>query len=964
MKGLAALAHTLWRSATAHTNSELHVTNATFDGSQSPGDAEIAAAALCLRLTALQGSQALTISWDCLTPLRHVLHEVPTTYTPPTPAGPNGTPPAGLVSAASAPNATPERNQSLAHDSQMARIIALLNNRQADGKTTTFVHQKAHTSDRCLESLWPQALSTATAPAAYVFRGEELKALFAATQPAEQGPSNPSTPPHLPTTSHIHLVLNACADWAAKRVTLGNEAPCHHLSHSKWPPAAYAVATADGAYVNSEPNQLRRQIIARASQGVIENYVGTDARKQEKYSMRLHCSQPQPLWVAESTSALRMPCLYPERAAKFYLRYMTGLLAYNSERAAACPELLTARVHSQGPTMHTTCPLCLQANVHPPGQDTVHHVFHSCPATAVARSSLTTILMDALRAASHDAIPEADADAIVGEALSRDDYFAGQISTRTHQLLLASRERAPWRDSKGCLLAYTPGILHRSILKWAATLHAQRAALIRTACPDQPTGGPYATTHDVTAFQTALWQSKSKRTPSDTAPAASTTTKHQLGPAATAAPTPLIAGQLTCNTVIVMPAARAPHYQVPIVAMPVALTATTHQPHPTVVPVPALPPTPQWNGSTATSKSAARVLPNRAPIVASPARPPALPGAPSALAAPHAASKTPPHRAPVLTRPATTGAGPSQQHQAAGAPPARPTPHAGQRPPHSGVELAEICTTWNLAVGTTPGDGDCALHAASGLAKAPLHQAARLAANRAAQHLRTAVLAHARRQDPAYQTQAGTATWPEGEWATHASAARYDPTTSALVTASTYLPAALMPSLAACIQRDIIVLTRDGATSLIAPRPTIYLHSPRQSRTRQPALVSTTAQWRDLTASVTGRTSGTQPPRVLLFDGSTDPALGISMGHYTALLPPAQPAATAARQHAIPVLLPPLASAEAGHSATLPPPTPSLPTAPRLEAIPVPLPLPEATPILPAPTLTPAPALHAQHDPG
>jgi hypothetical protein len=108
--------------------------------------------------------------------------------------------------------------------------------------------------------------------------------------PDSSSSTNNTTPPQPATTAHIHLVLNACADWAAKQITLGKETPCHHLGHSTWPPAAYAVATSEGAYVNSGPNLLRKQVISRASKGILKDYVGSDARKQAKYGKRLNDS--------------------------------------------------------------------------------------------------------------------------------------------------------------------------------------------------------------------------------------------------------------------------------------------------------------------------------------------------------------------------------------------------------------------------------------------------------------------------------------------------------------------------------------------------------------------------------------------------------------------------------------------------------------------------------------------------
>lgn len=772
----------------ADCSKEIHITNCTYEGTQSPGDAEITAIALCLRLAALHDSPAFKVGWDCLAPLRHVLHTVPATYSQPTPAQA-----AAELAGRSPPSATPQHHPGLSHDAQMARITALLACRQAAGHTTTLIHQKAHTSDDSLRALWPTELCTAATPGVHIIRGATLDALFAATaQQHDQDVQGEWT------AAHTHLLLNACADWAAKQVTLAGKPACHHLGHSTWPPAAYAVATLGGAYINSGPNALRRQVIERTERGTQADYINSNARKQAKYSLRTE-SHWQSLWAAESTSALRMPCLYPERAATLYLRCMTGTMAYNGDRAADCPALLTVRTHKDGPTMSTTCPLCMQAGLSQPGQDTTHHIFNTCPATAAKRTSLRASLAAALAQASHDRIPTADATAIAEEALSRQDYFAGQISIRTQQLLEASRAHTPWLDTKGRPLAYVSGTLHRHILSWAASVHAERAALVSSTGRNHTPPGPYARTHDANAFQKALWNLKKKH-PAPTGPAQPTTT-HQH-----------------CNTVTVH-----------------SIAADT------------APPTSQQAQQTA------RIT----------AWPPSL-AIPVQLTS------------PAQGRPTQRSWEPIQAHQTL--------------PPTTDltVNLADICAAWGLAEGTTPGDGDCAFHSARGLAPTALGRRALTAANRAAQALRTKVVQHAKEQSTAYRTAAGTITWQEADWAQHLSAARYNPTTGRLSSSSTYLPPELLPSLAATIRKDIVVLTRNSATGRIQPKPVLYPSTPPPNRRGRPIVCSLT----DL-ETITLRFRATDPahptpsrPRVVIFDGNYDTARSTWFGHYTALVLP------------------------------------------------------------------------------
>ena len=174
---------------------------------------------------------------------------------------------------------------------------------------------------------------------------------------------------------------------------------------------------------------------------------------------------------------------------------------------------------------------------------------------------------------------------------------------------------------------------------------------------------------------------------------------------------------------------------------------------------------------------------------------------------------------------------------------------------------------------------------------------------RAARSLRAAVITHAKAQPPAHQTQAGTATWQPADWDLHGAAAQYDPHSRSLTVPGTYMPSALMPSLSACVGRDIVVLTRDPTTRLITRCPTVYLAIPLPpTRTRSPVLVSTAKEWSTLTARVTDTGPPLRPPttrlptpRVLLFDGTYDTTTGRCSGHYTALLPASPPTATGSR---------------------------------------------------------------------
>jgi hypothetical protein len=107
----------------------------------------------------------------------------------------------------------------------------------------------------------------------------------------------------------LATVLNVCADWAGKQVTVGETAAHHHLHHSKWSPVRYCIVTPEGAHVNTESRCLRRATTARAARGILEDYVRDNARSREKYATRMTSAG---IWMAESTAGLRLPGLRPE----------------------------------------------------------------------------------------------------------------------------------------------------------------------------------------------------------------------------------------------------------------------------------------------------------------------------------------------------------------------------------------------------------------------------------------------------------------------------------------------------------------------------------------------------------------------------------------------------------------------------------------------------------------------------
>jgi hypothetical protein len=159
---------------------------------------------------------------------------------------------------------------------------------------------------------------------------------------------------------------------------------------------------------------------------------------------------------------------------------------------------------------------------------------------------------------SQDQMPTVDALRVAASAVTARDFYAGQVPSHVKELLDDSCRRTPWRNDKGDLIRYPVGTIHRVVLTWAAELHARRRRLIygdtletglqpkgslaERAGPGQGSQEPepeaeedysdqqtqsqhwtqgvsprsaqsqrYAQTHDVNAFQRALWKSRRGR---------------------------------------------------------------------------------------------------------------------------------------------------------------------------------------------------------------------------------------------------------------------------------------------------------------------------------------------------------------------------------------------------------------------------------------------------------------------
>jgi hypothetical protein len=75
-------------------------------------------------------------------------------------------------------------------------------------------------------------------------------------------------------------------------------------------------------------------------------------------------------------------------------------------------------------------------------------------------------------------MPTEDAVQVAADAITAEDFYAGQVPSRVKELLEDSWRRKPWKNEKGEFIRYPVGTIHRVTLAWAAKLRARRRSLI------------------------------------------------------------------------------------------------------------------------------------------------------------------------------------------------------------------------------------------------------------------------------------------------------------------------------------------------------------------------------------------------------------------------------------------------------------------------------------------------------
>lgn len=234
-------------------------------------------------------------------------------------------------------------------------------------------------------------------------------------------------------------------------------------------------------------------------------------------------------------------------------------------------------------------------------------------------------------------------------------------------------------------------------------------------------------------------------------------------------------------------------------------------------------------------------------------------------------------------------------------PPVQPPEQEAHAPPPAGslgdgcadgsaVPLSAICAAWGLTKGVAKGDGNCGYHSALGK-----HDAGEEAAE-----LRRRTCEHGLGQSNELKRAADTHAWATTKHG------RFRSRWEQQATAYEYLDTRLLPSLAACLERSVVLLTHNTKTmngGFVSDRVTLFYCSPAAPRLScltaarvaaraesdrrrheagvvAPPRLSASLIWSQLSPLLTGNEV------FLLFEGGrADEQSTVSSGHFSPLLP-------------------------------------------------------------------------------
>ena len=494
-----------------------HIATCTYGGEQTVANSEYAGFALALQT--LTSSPCLRVGWDHLNAVKLMHAELPQTAPdgPSNSASPQPSDPAGTPAQsshdhlASAEHYHGNPAMALAH-ALTADAIALGNrrvvykveahiSREADAKIATLLDSAARWDAHTREYTVPDATLRAVLQTIAATLAARPQPAGAHDQAAAADPLGAA-----PNTHHLSIALNTLADWGSKQVALKNRPPSvalppNTLSTGKWclvnvpPPLGGNGATVSSTVQQSDPASVRKLISGRVEQALQEAKLHPDPN--QPLPTRLDMSN---LWVEESTAVLRRPggkhtacqaAMPPEPLTKHYCQMAYGSIRYNADALAKDPDLAAANV--MGPKRQlapftTHCQLCAQPGSLPLGEDSLHHVFHTCTAHAVveAKEALQVALTKKIREISDNALDPAQAALAADLIMRRPDYYAGQISLDAHNLIAAARkahtlsqQRPPGLPGEASPApAHKAGALQRIVLAHSKQIHDIRNGII------------------------------------------------------------------------------------------------------------------------------------------------------------------------------------------------------------------------------------------------------------------------------------------------------------------------------------------------------------------------------------------------------------------------------------------------------------------------------------------------------
>jgi hypothetical protein len=508
-----------------------HIVTSTYQGEQSVANSEYAG--LTIALQTLCHSPLLQLGCDHLNAVRLLHTSLPATV--PAPGSSLAATPTGSVGNGSRADADPHTHlQSAEHyagNPHMALAHALVTRDiTTHGHVRTVYKVAAHASqasDAAIAELLDDARGRGAGAVwnnsakEYTIDHQTIQAIFriaedalkAATadrrQDARGAGSSAAAPAAIPPEHVRSTALNALADWGAKQVALRDAPPSvaqppTTLSAGKWCLASRVAGGAHGVQ-QSDPTTARKLVTRRVEHANLESTLHPDSATPPP--TRLNFTN---LWTEESSAVLKRPrysaaagrhaTMPDEKLTKHYCHMAYGSTLYNADALLIPKNRALASTCVKDPAgrlipFSTHCQLCLPIHTaagRPPAEDTRHHLFHICPAPAVAtaREALRVELTAKIREVSNDTMDLQSAAQTADLIMHRDDYYAGQIDIGARDRIAAAMQngstaaseapagRGPATTGGRGLTPAPGGSLQLTVLKHSLRIHNIRQEAI------------------------------------------------------------------------------------------------------------------------------------------------------------------------------------------------------------------------------------------------------------------------------------------------------------------------------------------------------------------------------------------------------------------------------------------------------------------------------------------------------